>query len=156
MDPIDVARALVGLEQEETLVVIISKTFTTAETMLNARTVRKWLTASLGDDCVPKHMVAVSTNKTEVTRFGIDSNNMFPFWDWVGGRYSVCSAVGVLPLALQYGFDTMEDFLKGANDIDHHFREAPFEKNIPVLMGLYGVWNSSFLGHPARAILPYC
>ena len=92
----------------------------------------------------------------EVTRFGIDSNNMFPFWDWVGGRYSVCSAVVVLPLALQYGFDTMEDFLKGANDIDHHFREAPFEKNIPVLMGLYGVWNSSFLGHPARAILPYC
>lgn len=91
-----------------------------------------------------------------MTRFGIDVNNMFPFWDWVGGRYSVCSAVGVLPLALQYGFDTMEDFLLGANDIDHHFREADFKDNIPVLMGLYGMWNSSFLGYPARAILPYC
>jgi Phosphoglucose isomerase len=94
-----------GLNQEETMVVVISKTFTTAETMLNARTVRTWLTARLGSDAIPKHMVAVSTNKKLVKQFGIDTENMFVFWDWVGGRYSVCSAVGMLPLALQYGWE---------------------------------------------------
>lgn len=156
VDPVDVARALNGLRQETTLIVVVSKTFTTAETMLNARTVRTWLTSALGPDSVAKHMVAVSTNTKLVREFGIDPNNAFAFWDWVGGRYSVCSAVGVLPLALQYGFPVVERFLQGANAVDKHFRETPFEENIPVLLGLASVWNVSFLGYPARAILPYC
>ena len=156
VDPVDVARSLHRLDQEETLVVIISKTFTTAETMLNARTVRKWITAELGEEAVSKHMVAVSTNLKLVKEFGIDPDNAFEFWDWVGGRYSVCSAVGMLPLSLQYGFDVMEQFLRGANDIDEHFLTAPFESNIPVTLGLINVWNISFLGYPTRAILPYC
>lgn len=156
VDPVDVARALNGFDQETTLVVVVSKTFTTAETMLNARTVRTWLTSVLGEGAVAKHMVAVSTNLKLVSEFGIDPNNAFAFWDWVGGRYSVCSAVGMLPLSLQYGFEIMEQFLSGANDVDEHFRTAPFENNIPVLLGLASVWNVSFLGYPARAILPYC
>ncbi|KAJ9509876.1 hypothetical protein QJQ45_011515 [Haematococcus lacustris] len=156
VDPIDVARALNGLNAEETLVVVVSKTFTTAETMLNARTVRKWLVTQLGPEAVAKHMVAVSTNLKLVKEFGIDPDNAFGFWDWVGGRYSVCSAVGMLPLSLQYGFDIMETFLAGANNIDDHFRNMPLDQNLPVLMGLLSVWNVSFLGYPARAILPYC
>ncbi|CAD7697833.1 unnamed protein product [Ostreobium quekettii] len=156
VDPIDVARALDQLRQEETMVVIISKTFTTAETMLNARTLRTWLTTELGEAAVAKHMVAVSTNIELVTAFGIEPQNAFGFWDWVGGRYSVCSAVGMLPLSLQYGFDMMEKFLMGANDVDDHFARAPFESNLPVLLGLLSIWNVSFLGYPARAILPYC
>jgi glucose-6-phosphate isomerase len=155
VDPVDVARALNGFDQEETLAVVVSKTFTTAETMLNARTVRTWLTSVLGPDSVAKHMVAVSTNLKLVQEFGIDPKNAFAFWDWVGGRYSVCSAVGMLPLSLQYGFELMENFLSGANDVDEHFRTAPLEENIPVLLGLSSVWNVSFLGYPARAILPY-
>ena len=157
VDPIDVARALNGLDAETTLFVVISKTFTTAETMLNARTARAWLVSELGtEEAVSKHMVAVSTNLKLVKDFGIDPENAFGFWDWVGGRYSVCSAVGVLPLALQYGFPMMREFLKGANDIDDHFREAPFQDNLPVMLGLTSLWNVSFLGYPARAILPYC
>ena len=145
-----------GLDQEETLIVVVSKTFTTAETMLNARTVRAWLTAKLGNEAIPKHMVAVSTNKKLVKQFGIDTANMFGFWDWVGGRYSVCSAVGILPLALQYGFPQCELFLEGAHSMDEHFRTAPFEDNLPVMMGLFSLWNSTFLGYSSRAILPYC
>nr|ABK00065.1 cytosolic glucose-6-phosphate isomerase [Marchantia polymorpha] len=156
VDPIDVARALLDLNQETTLVVIVSKTFTTAETMLNARTVRTWITSALGVEAVSKHMVAVSTNLKLVKEFGIDPANAFGFWDWVGGRYSVCSAVGVLPLALQYGFSHVKKFLQGAWSIDDHFRSAPLESNLPVLLGLMSVWNVSFLGCPARAILPYC
>ncbi|KAL1813080.1 hypothetical protein DCAR_0625362 [Daucus carota subsp. sativus] len=155
VDPIDVARNITGLSPETTLVVVVSKTFTTAETMLNARTLREWISSSLGPEAVAKHMVAVSTNLTLVEKFGIDPENAFAFWDWVGGRYSVCSAVGVLPLSLQYGFPVVEKFLKGASSIDQHFSSAPFEKNIPVLLGLLSVWNVSFLGYPARAILPY-
>ncbi|KAL0314708.1 UNVERIFIED_CONTAM: Glucose-6-phosphate isomerase, cytosolic [Sesamum angustifolium] len=155
VDPIDVARNITGLNPETTLVVVVSKTFTTAETMLNARTLREWISAALGPQAVAKHMVAVSTNLTLVEKFGIDPNNAFAFWDWVGGRYSVCSAVGVLPLSLQYGFAVVEKFLKGASSIDQHFHSAPFEKNLPVLLGLLSVWNVSFLGYPARAILPY-
>lgn len=155
VDPIDVARNIAGLHPETTLVVVVSKTFTTAETMLNARTLRAWISKELGPSAVAKHMVAVSTNLTLVEKFGIDPNNAFAFWDWVGGRYSVCSAVGVLPLSLQYGFSIVEKFLKGASSIDQHFSAAPFEKNIPVLLGLLSVWNVSFLGYPARAILPY-
>lgn len=156
VDPVDVARTLNGLEPENTLVVVVSKTFTTTETMLNARTVRAWLVDAMGTRAVSKHMVAVSTNFKLVKEFGIDPENSFSFWDWVGGRYSVCSAVGILPLSLQYGFGTMETFLKGANDVDVHFRTASFDMNIPVLLGLMSVWNVSFLGHPSRAILPYC
>lgn len=155
VDPIDVARNISGLDPETTLVVVVSKTFTTAETMLNARTLREWISAALGPSAVAKHMVAVSTNLPLVEKFGIDPNNAFAFWDWVGGRYSVCSAVGVLPLSLQYGFPIVEKFLKGAQSIDQHFHTAPFDKNIPVLLGLLSVWNVSFLGYPARAILPY-
>eukprot|EP00244_Chara_vulgaris_P001583 TRINITY_DN1253_c0_g1_i2.p1 TRINITY_DN1253_c0_g1~~TRINITY_DN1253_c0_g1_i2.p1 ORF type:complete len:562 (-),score=127.61 TRINITY_DN1253_c0_g1_i2:582-2267(-) len=156
VDPIDVALALDGLKPETTLVVIVSKTFTTAETMLNAKTVRSWIIASLGKDAVAKHMVAVSTNLKLVSEFGIDTANAFAFWDWVGGRFSVCSAVGVAPLALQYGFENVEKFLQGAWDVDKHFRDASLESNIPVLLGLIGVWNATFLGYPSRAILPYC
>ncbi|CAL5218666.1 g372 [Coccomyxa viridis] len=155
VDPVDVARALNGLRPETTLIVVVSKTFTTAETMLNARTVRTWLTAELGKEAVSKHMVAVSTNLKLVKEFGIDPENAFAFWDWVGGRYSVCSAVGMLPLSLQYGFDIMEQFLKGAHDVDDHFRTSPFGENIPVMLGLTGVWNTTFLGYPSLAILPY-
>ncbi|KAK7316381.1 hypothetical protein VNO77_35385 [Canavalia gladiata] len=155
VDPIDVARNITGLNPETTLVVVVSKTFTTAETMLNARTLREWISSTLGPSAVSKHMVAVSTNLTLVEKFGIDPNNAFAFWDWVGGRYSVCSAVGVLPLSLQYGFSVIEKFLKGASSIDQHMYSETFERNIPVLLGLFSVWNVSFLGYPARAILPY-
>lgn len=155
VDPIDVARNITGLNPETTLVVVVSKTFTTAETMLNARTLREWISSALGPQAVAKHMVAVSTNLKLVEQFGIDPNNAFAFWDWVGGRYSVCSAVGVLPLSLQYGFSIVEKFLNGASSVDQHFYSAPFEKNIPVLLGLLSVWNVSFLGYPSRAILPY-
>ncbi|KAL8523754.1 hypothetical protein ACS0TY_013645 [Phlomoides rotata] len=155
VDPIDVARNIAMLNPETTLVVVVSKTFTTAETMLNARSLREWISAALGPQAVAKHMVAVSTNLTLVEKFGIDPENAFAFWDWVGGRYSVCSAVGVLPLSLQYGFEVVERFLKGASSIDQHFHSTPFEKNLPVVLGLLSVWNVSFLGYPARAILPY-
>ncbi|KAL5144501.1 Glucose-6-phosphate isomerase, cytosolic [Glycine soja] len=151
VDPIDVARNITGLNPETTLVVVVSKTFTTAETMLNARTLREWISSALGPSAVAKHMVAVSTNLTLVEKFGIDPNNAFAFWDWVGGRYSVCSAVGVLPLSLQYGFSVIEKFLRGASSIDQHFYSQPFESNIPVLLGLLSIWNVSFLGYPARA-----
>ncbi|XP_076895319.1 glucose-6-phosphate isomerase, cytosolic 2B-like [Bidens hawaiensis] len=155
VDPVDVARNISGLDPETTLVVVVSKTFTTAETMLNARTLREWISSACKPQAVSKHMVAVSTNLKLVEKFGIDPNNAFAFWDWVGGRYSVCSAVGVLPLSLQYGFPVIEKYSKGARSIDQHFHSAPFEKNIPVLLGLLSIWNVSFLGYPARAILPY-
>uniref|UniRef100_A0A7S0ZB90 Glucose-6-phosphate isomerase n=1 Tax=Timspurckia oligopyrenoides TaxID=708627 RepID=A0A7S0ZB90_9RHOD len=157
VDPEDVSRALSGLNAETTLVVVISKTFTTAETMLNARTVRAWLKNQLGSsqDVVAKHMVAVSTNIKLVTEFGISAENTFGFWDWVGGRYSVSSAVGVLPLALQYGYDTVDKFLAGMRSVDTHFKSAPLEKNLPVMMGLLAVWNATFLDFPTNALLPY-
>lgn len=156
VDPVDVAIAREGLNPASTLVVVVSKTFTTAETMLNARTMRKWIVDALGESAVAKHMVAVSTNAKGVSGFGIDADkNMFGFWDWVGGRYSVCSAVGVLPLALQYGFEVVEQFLAGAHDMDEHYKSAPATQNLPVLLGLLGVWNSTFLGYSTRALLPY-
>ncbi|CAL9102293.1 unnamed protein product, partial [Musa textilis] len=155
VDPVDVARSISGLNPETTLVVVVSKTFTTAETMLNARTMREWISSALGTQAVAKHMVAVSTNLMLVEKFGIDPANTFAFWDWVGGRYSVCSAVGVLPLSLQYGFPIVEKFLNGASNIDNHFYSGSFERNLPVLLGLLSVWNVTFLGYPARAILPY-
>lgn len=155
VDPADVVRTIAGLDPQTTLVVVISKTFTTAESMLNARTMREWISSALGPQAIAKHMIAVSTNLPLVEKFGIDPNNAFAFWDWVGGRYSVCSAVGVLPLSLQYGFPVVQKFLNGAASIDNHFKSTPVEKNIPVLLGLLSVWNVSFFGYPARAILPY-
>ncbi|CAN0397977.1 unnamed protein product, partial [Discosporangium mesarthrocarpum] len=140
--------------------VVVSKTFTTAETMLNARTVKDWLVSSLGSRASPseitrQHIVAVSTSDAKCQDFGVDPANIFGFWDWVGGRYSVCSAVGVLPIALHYGMPVARRFLEGAHAVDNHFlNEAP-RQNIPVLMGLLGVWNSTFLGHATRALLPY-
>jgi glucose-6-phosphate isomerase len=156
VDPIDVARTLEGLDPGRTLVVVVSKTFTTAETMLNARTVRQWLVDTVGPESVRRQMIAVSTNLPEVEAFGIDPANAFGFWDWVGGRYSVWSAVGAVPLMLQYGPEPFRAFLAGGHDIDEHFRHAPFPRNIPVLLGLVGVWNATFLGRPARTLLPYC
>jgi glucose-6-phosphate isomerase len=156
VDPIDVTRALEGLDPERTLVIVVSKTFTTAETMLNARTARKWIVDALGEAAVAKHMIAVSTNLDAVKQFGIDPANAFGFWDWVGGRYSVCSAVGVLPLAIHFGYKPVQEFLNGAHAMDRHFLAAPAERNLPALLGLFGVWQSSFLGRPSRALLPYC
>ncbi|MHC5068493.1 MAG: glucose-6-phosphate isomerase, partial [Planctomycetota bacterium] len=156
VDPIDVERALDGLDPETTLAIVVSKTFTTAETMLNAKTVRAWLSKSLGKKAIAKHMVAVSTNLEAVADFGIDPANAFGFWDWVGGRYSVCSAVGVLPLALHFGYKPVRQFLDGAAAMDEHFLSAPLAANLPVQLGLWGVWNSSFLGHASRVLLPYC
>lgn len=159
VDPVDVSRALAGLIPEQTLVIIVSKTFTTAETMLNARTVKNWLLTSFpGADpaaVIRQHMVAVSTAIPKAVAFGISEENIFGFWDWVGGRFSVCSAVGVLPLSLHYGSKVVEQFLAGAHSMDRHFFEAPLRSNLPVLLGLLGVWNSSFLKFGARAILPY-
>ena len=162
VDPVDVGRALEGLDPETTLVIIISKTFTTAETMLNAVTVRDWIIShykchsSSSDEkkIIDAHFCAVSTALEKTSAFGI--SNVFGFWDWVGGRFSVCSAVGILPLALQFGFETCREFLNGAHAVDEHFRtEKDYSKNIPVLVGLVSVWNSSFLGIRSNAILPY-
>jgi glucose-6-phosphate isomerase len=160
VDPVDVERTCADLDPEETLIVIVSKTFTTAETMLNARTMRQWLWDFMGNDkeVVKKHMVAcASVSATDkVKEFGIDTDNyFFRFWDWVGGRYSVCSAAGAVPISLLYGFELFEKFLKGAQSIDKHFTSAPLNKNIPVIMGLLGVWNHSFLGYKTRTTLPY-
>jgi glucose-6-phosphate isomerase len=158
VDPIDVKRALAGLSAENTLAVIVSKTFTTAETMLNARTIRHWLKEELGDNAetVKHHMIALSSAIPKVKAFGIDEQNIFGFWDWVGGRYSVTAAVGLMPLALQFGWENVEQFLEGARSIDQHFITASPRENLPILLGLLGIWNSSFLGHPARALACYC
>lgn len=157
VDPVDVSRALEGYNPETTLVCVVSKTFTTAETMLNARTIRNWLTTSMSSsnasDVVAKHMIALSSNIPGATAFGINASNVFGFWDWVGGRYSVCSAVGVMPLALQYGMPIVREFLAGAHNIDEDVISNP--KSIPMIMGLLGVWNSTFLGYESRALLPY-
>lgn len=159
VDPIDVARALTGLDPETTLVVVVSKTFTTAETMLNAKTVKNWLLNGIAgvepEAIIRQHIVAVSTAVSKAVAFGVSADNVFGFWDWVGGRYSVCSAVGVLPLSLLYGTGVVQSFLAGAHDMDQHFFETPFRANLPVILGLLGVWNASFLKHSSRAILPY-
>lgn len=157
VDPIDIKRALDGLSAETTLVLIVSKTFTTAETMLNARTVKQWLIKELGSpDCIAKHVAACSTALDKTKAFGIDSKNVFGFWDWVGGRFSCWCAVGALPLSLQYGFDTVQKFLEGGRAMDEHFAKAPPNQNLPMLMGLLAVWNTSILKYEACAVLPYC
>jgi glucose-6-phosphate isomerase len=143
------------LDPEETLFVVASKTFTTLETMTNARTAREWaLTALHTEAAVAKHFVAVSTNEAEVTKFGIDPANMFEFWDWVGGRYSYDSAIG-LSLMIAIGPDAFRDMLAGFHLIDEHFRTAPIEQNLPMILGLIGVWYDNFFGAETVAILPY-
>jgi glucose-6-phosphate isomerase len=142
------------LQPARTLFIVASKTFTTQETLMNARSARAWLTAALGEEAVPRHFVAVSTNQKEVSRFGIDTANMFGFWDWVGGRYSLWSAIG-LPIACVIGMDRFEEMLAGAHQMDEHFRTARLEENIPVLLALLGVWYANFFGAETHAILPY-
>ncbi|HAI70391.1 MAG TPA: glucose-6-phosphate isomerase [Gammaproteobacteria bacterium] len=155
VDGTHLGETLAELDPETTLFIVASKTFTTQETLLNAKSARQWLINQLGDEkAVAKHFVAVSTATQEVTEFGIDSANMFEFWDWVGGRYSLWSAIG-LPIAVMIGMDNFEALLAGAHELDRHFETAPFEQNLPVLMGLIGVWYSSFFGAPSQAILPY-
>lgn len=155
VDATHIAETLKKVNPEETLFLIASKTFTTQETMTNAHTAREWFLKSAGDIAhVAKHFVALSTNEKEVTKFGIDKANMFEFWDWVGGRYSLWSAIG-LPIALTIGYENFEDLLKGAHAIDNHFRNTEFEKNIPVLMALISLWYINFFGAQTEAILPY-
>lgn len=154
----DFAEATRDLDPEETLFIVASKTFTTLETLTNAHTARDWLLshAAFGGDesAVAKHFVAVSTNAAEVSRFGIDTDNMFEFWDWVGGRYSYPSAIG-LSLMIAIGGDAFREMLAGFHALDEHFRSAPLAENLPVLMGLVGIWNSDLLGHETVAVLPY-
>lgn len=155
VDGTDFAEATGDLEAAETLFIVSSKTFTTLETMTNARTARAWALATLKDDAaVAKHFVAVSTNADEVSKFGIDTANMFGFWDWVGGRYSMDSAIG-LSTMLAVGPENFRSMLAGFHEMDEHFRTAPFEKNLPVLMGLFGVWYNDFFGAQTVAVLPY-
>ncbi|MFA6549653.1 MAG: glucose-6-phosphate isomerase, partial [Candidatus Margulisiibacteriota bacterium] len=158
VDGTDFAQKTADLNAEETLFIIVSKTFTTAETMKNAETAKAWMKEKLGNspDVIKKHFIAVSTAKEKVEAFGIDSENMFGFWDWVGGRYSATSAVGAVPLSLFLGFDKFQEILEGAHWMDEHFRTTPFEKNIPVIAALIDIWNINFLGLKVRAILPYC
>jgi glucose-6-phosphate isomerase len=156
VDGIDFVEATRDLDPAETLFIISSKTFTTLETMTNAQSAREWLLAGLDGEvkAVAKHFVAVSTNAEKVSAFGIDTANMFGFWDWVGGRYSMDSAIG-LSTMLAVGPDNFRALLAGFHEMDEHFRTAPFEKNLPVLMGLLSVWNNDFLGAQTVAVLPY-
>jgi len=156
VDGIDFVEATRDLDPAETLFIVSSKTFTTLETMTNAQSARDWLLHGLGGDkkAVAKHFVAVSTNSEKVSAFGIDTANMFIFWDWVGGRYSMDSAIG-LSTMLAIGPDHFRALLKGFHAVDEHFRTAPFEKNLPALMGLLSVWNNDFLGAQTVAVLPY-
>ncbi len=154
VDGHDMDAALAQVNPETTLFIIASKTFTTAETMLNANTARSWFLQSATEADLARHFVAVSTNLESVKAFGIDPANMFPFWDWVGGRYSVWSAIG-LSVALAVGFGYFSDFLAGAHAMDEHFREAPLEQNMPVLLAMVGFWNREFLDAGSLSIAPY-
>ena len=155
VDGTHIAETLKKVNPETTLVLVASKTFTTQETMTNANSARDWFLASAKDEKhVAKHFAALSTNAAEVAKFGIDTDNMFGFWDWVGGRYSLWSAIG-LSIALSIGFENFEQLLAGAHEMDKHFRTAPIEQNIPTTLALVGLWNTSFLGAQTEAILPY-
>ena len=155
VDGTHIAETLKKVNPETTLFLVASKTFTTQETMTNANSARDWLLAAAKDNsAVAKHFAALSTNGKAVAEFGIDTNNMFEFWDWVGGRYSLWSAIG-LSIALSIGFDNFEALLSGAHKMDKHFRTAPLEKNIPATLALVGLWNTNFLGAQTEAILPY-
>ncbi len=155
VDSSDLTETLKLLNPETVLFLVASKTFTTQETMTNAHSARTWFLASAKDEAaIAKHFVALSTNTDVVARFGIDTENKFGFWDWVGGRYSLWSAIG-LSIVLYLGMDRFEELLSGAHAVDEHFRTAPFEKNIPVIMGLLGIWYHNFFGAESHAILPY-
>src|SRR6202030_3855531 len=156
VDGTDFAEAVHDLDPAETLFIVSSKTFTTLESMANAHTARDWLLAGLKGEssATAKHFVAVSTNAEEVAKFGIDTANMFGFWDWVGGRYSMDSAIG-LSTMLAIGPDNFRAMLGGFHEMDEHFRSTPFERNLPVLMGLLGVWYNDFFGAETVAVLPY-
>ncbi|MFA5114084.1 MAG: glucose-6-phosphate isomerase [Candidatus Margulisiibacteriota bacterium] len=157
VDGTDFARKTAGLDPKDTLVIIISKTFTTAETMKNAETAKAWMRKALGasPEVIKQHFIAVSTAADKVKAFGIDPANMFGFWDWVGGRYSATSAVGAVPLALYLGYDNFAKILDGARWLDTHFLHAAFEENIPVLSAVLDIWNINFMGYKTRALLPY-
>ncbi len=154
VDGHDMDAALARVNPETTLFIIASKTFTTAETMMNANTARSWFLKHASEEALARHFVAVSTNVEAIKKFGIDPDNMFPFWDWVGGRYSVWSAIG-LPVALCVGYGYFSDFLAGAHALDEHFRTAPIEQNLPMILALVGFWNREFLGCPSVSIAPY-
>src|SRR5262252_6849970 len=156
VDGTDFAEAVRDLDSAETLFIVSSKTFTTLETMTNAGTAREWLLAGMKGEqsAIAKHFVAVSTNAKEVAKFGIDTSNMFGFWDWVGGRYSMDSAIG-LSTMLAIGPDNFHAMLGGFHEMDEHFHSTPFERNLPVLMGLIGIWYNDFFGAQTRAVLPY-
>ncbi|MGW4355841.1 glucose-6-phosphate isomerase [Nocardia sp. NPDC004582] len=154
VDPADLVSKLAGLDPATTLFVVASKTFSTLETLTNATAARRWLVAALGEDAVAKHFVAVSTHARRVSDFGIDTANMFGFWDWVGGRYSVDSAIGLSVMAV-VGKERFGEFLAGMHTVDEHFKNAPLAENAPVLLGLLGVWYSNFFGAQSRAVLPY-
>lgn len=154
VDPADLVAKLAGLDPATTLFIVASKTFSTLETLTNATAARRWLTEALGDAAVSKHFVAVSTNAKLVDEFGINTDNMFGFWDWVGGRYSVDSAIGLSVMAV-IGKERFAEFLAGFHLVDEHFRAAPLEANAPVLLGLIGLWYNNFFGAETRAVLPY-
>lgn len=155
VDGTHIAETFKKVNPETTLFLVASKTFTTQETMTNAQSARDWLLKAAKDEsAVAKHFAALSTNAKDVEKFGIDTNNMFEFWDWVGGRYSLWSAIG-LSIALSIGFENFEELLNGAHEMDKHFRSTPIEKNIPTTLALVGLWNTNFLGAQTEAILPY-
>ena len=154
VDGHDLMAVLDKVHPDTTLFIVASKSFTTAETMLNAHSARDWFLRSGTTADLARHFVAVSTNATAVAAFGIDTRNMFPFWDWVGGRYSIWSAIG-LPVAVAIGFDAFAQFLEGAHQMDHHFRTAPLEQNMPVLLAMIGVWYRNFFGCSSISIAPY-
>jgi glucose-6-phosphate isomerase len=155
VDGVQIADVLVGLNPETTLFVISSKTFTTLETMTNARTAEQWfLKAAQERTAIARHFVAVSTNRKLVIEFGIAEENIFDMWDWVGGRFSLWSAIG-LPIVLSLGYERFEELLQGAYEMDQHFQQAPLEKNAPVMLALVGIWNRNFLNYTAQALLPY-
>ncbi len=155
IDGVQIAEVLEGLNPETTLFVISSKTFTTQETMTNARTAEQWFMKAAGDkSAIAKHFVAVSTNRKLVTAFGIAEENIFDMWDWVGGRFSLWSAIG-LPIVLFLGYELFDELLQGAYEMDQHFQTAPLAENAPVMLALVGIWNRNFLGYPAHALLPY-
>jgi len=150
VDAADIETTLKQLNPDTTLFIIASKTFTTQETMMNATYAKDWL----GDRDIAQHMIALSTNTAAVTDFGIHPDHIFPFWDWVGGRFSVWSSIG-MPIALAYGFDVFDDFLQGGKVMDNHFKTAPLTENLPILLALFGIWNRNFKNRPAVAVLPY-
>ena len=154
VDGTHIAETLKKLNPETSLFIVASKTFTTQETMANAETAKAWLVDALGTDAVAKHFVALSTNEKAVRAFGIDTANMFEFWDWVGGRYSLWSAIG-MPIAIAIGMDGFDQLAAGGRAMDDHFRSAPLEANLPVILALIGVWNANFLGASTYAVLPY-